>query len=56
MAKRKPTGPASAASPTREATRTKKVKTTQPKVAPTKATRLLFLRPLVKLFAPVRRI
>jgi hypothetical protein len=36
---RKPAGPASAASPTREATRTKKVKTTQPKVAPTKATR-----------------
>jgi hypothetical protein len=37
MAKRKQAEPASAASPTLGATRTKKVKTTQPKPAPTKA-------------------
>jgi hypothetical protein len=39
MAKRKQAGTASAAFPTLEATPTKKVKTTQPKVAPTKATK-----------------
>jgi hypothetical protein len=39
MARRKPAVPASAESPPREATGTKKVKTTQPKVAATKATR-----------------
>ena len=39
MAKRKQAGPTSAALPTLEATRTKRVKTTQPKVAPTKASK-----------------
>ena len=39
MAKRKQAGPAGAGAPSTEAPRTKKVKSSQPKVAPTKATK-----------------